>query len=61
MPDTNGGRMLTAPETRLANRAVVSLAYHLTSDGELALVSFTKRWPVFRDAVEEILSEGSQQ
>ena len=26
MPDTNGGRMLTAPETRLANRAAVSPA-----------------------------------
>ena len=35
--------------------------YHLTSDGELALASFTKQWPVFRDVVEEILSEGSQQ
>jgi Transcriptional regulator PadR-like family len=35
--------------------------YHLTSDRELALASFTKPWPVFRDAVEEILSEGSQR
>jgi DNA-binding PadR family transcriptional regulator len=35
--------------------------YHRTSDGELALAGFTKQWPVFRDAVEEILSEGSQQ
>jgi len=35
--------------------------YHLTSDGELVLASFTTQWPVFRDAVEEILSEGSQQ
>ena len=35
--------------------------YHLTRDGELALASFTKRWRVFRDAVEEILDEGSQQ
>ena len=35
--------------------------YHLTRDGELALASFTKQWTVFRDAVEEILSEGSQQ
>lgn len=26
MPDTNGGRMLTVPETRLANRAAVSPA-----------------------------------
>lgn len=35
--------------------------YHLTSDGELALASFKKQWRVFRDAVDEILSEGSQQ
>jgi len=36
--------------------------HHLTSDGELALASFTKQWTVFRDTVvEEILSEGSQQ
>jgi PadR family transcriptional regulator, regulatory protein PadR len=35
--------------------------YHLTSDGELALASFTKQWRAFRDAVDEILSEGSQQ
>jgi DNA-binding PadR family transcriptional regulator len=35
--------------------------YHLTSDGELALASFTTQWTVFRDAVEQILSEGSQQ
>jgi DNA-binding PadR family transcriptional regulator len=35
---------------------------HLTSDGELALASFTKQWTVFRDTVvEEILSERSQQ
>jgi DNA-binding PadR family transcriptional regulator len=76
MPDTNGARMLTVPETRLANRAAVSRAdrmhrssnarpprryYHLTSDGELALASFTTPWTVFRYAVEQILSEGSQQ
>jgi PadR family transcriptional regulator, regulatory protein PadR len=35
--------------------------YHLTSDGELALASFKKQWRVFRDAVDEILSEGSQE
>jgi PadR family transcriptional regulator, regulatory protein PadR len=35
--------------------------YHLTSDGELALASFTTQWTVFRDAVEQILSEGSPQ
>jgi PadR family transcriptional regulator len=35
--------------------------YHLTSDGELALASFKKQWRVFRDAVDEILSEGTQQ
>jgi hypothetical protein len=35
--------------------------YQFTSDGELALASFTKQWTVFRDAVAEILSEGSQQ
>jgi len=35
--------------------------YHLTSDGELALASFTKQWTAFRVAVEQILSEGSQQ
>ena len=35
--------------------------YHLTSDGVLALASFTKQWTVFRNAVEEILSEVSQQ
>jgi DNA-binding PadR family transcriptional regulator len=35
--------------------------YHLTSDGELAPASLTKPWTVCRDAVEEILSEGSQQ
>jgi hypothetical protein len=34
--------------------------YHLTSDKELTLASFTKQWTVLRDAVEEILSEGSQ-
>jgi hypothetical protein len=31
------------------------------SDGELALASFKKQWRVFRAALEEILSEGSQQ
>jgi hypothetical protein len=30
-------------------------------DGELALASFKKQWRVFRDAVEEILNEGSQE
>ena len=35
--------------------------YRLTRDGELALASFTKQWRVFRDAVDEILSEGSQE
>lgn len=35
--------------------------YHLTRDGELALASFTKQWRVFRDAVDEILNEGSPQ
>ena len=35
--------------------------YHLTGDGELALASFTKQWRVFRDAVDEILSEGTQE
>jgi PadR family transcriptional regulator PadR len=35
--------------------------YHLTRDGELALASFTKQWRVFRDAVDEILSEGGQE
>jgi PadR family transcriptional regulator, regulatory protein PadR len=35
--------------------------YHLTRDGELALASFTKQWRVFRDAVDEILSEGSRE
>ncbi len=35
--------------------------YHLTRDGELALASFTKQWRVFRDAVDEILSEGNQE
>jgi PadR family transcriptional regulator PadR len=35
--------------------------YHLTGDGELALASFTKQWRVFRDAVDEILSEGNQE
>ena len=35
--------------------------YHLTRDGELALASFRKQWTVFRDAVEEILDEGSQE
>ena len=34
---------------------------HLTSDGELTLASFNKRWRVFRDAVDEIHSEGSRQ
>ena len=34
--------------------------YHLTSDGELALASFKKQWRVFREAVDEILSEGNQ-
>jgi Transcriptional regulator PadR-like family len=35
--------------------------YRLTRDGELALASFTKQWRVFRDAVDEILSEGNQE
>lgn len=35
--------------------------YHLTSDGELALASFRKQWRVFRGAVGEILSEGTQE
>ena len=35
--------------------------YHLTSDGELALASFTKQWRGFRDAVDEILDEGSPE
>jgi PadR family transcriptional regulator PadR len=35
--------------------------YHLTSDGELALASFKRQWQGFRDAVDEILSEGSQE
>jgi hypothetical protein len=35
--------------------------YHLTRDGELALTSFKEQWRVFRDALEEILSEGSQE
>jgi len=35
--------------------------YHLTGDGELALASFKKQWRVFRDAVDEILDEGSQE
>jgi PadR family transcriptional regulator PadR len=35
--------------------------YHLTSDGEQALASFTKQWRVFRDAVDEILNEGSPE
>ena len=35
--------------------------YHLTRDGELALASFTKQWRVFREAVDEILDEGSQE
>ena len=35
--------------------------YHLTGDGELALASFKKQWRGFRDAVDEILNEGSQE
>jgi PadR family transcriptional regulator len=35
--------------------------YHLTRDGELALASFKKQWRAFRDAVEEILNEGSPE
>jgi PadR family transcriptional regulator PadR len=35
--------------------------YHLTSEGELALASFKEQWRFFRDAVEEILNEGSQE
>lgn len=35
--------------------------YRLTREGELALASFTKQWRVFRDAVDEILSEGTQE
>jgi PadR family transcriptional regulator PadR len=35
--------------------------YHLTRDGELALASFTKQWRVFRDAVDDILEEESQE
>jgi PadR family transcriptional regulator, regulatory protein PadR len=35
--------------------------YRLTSDGELALAGFIKQWRAFRDAVDEILSEGSME
>ena len=35
--------------------------YRLTADGELALASFIKQWRVFRDAVDEILTEGSPE
>ena len=35
--------------------------YQLTSEGELALASFKKQWRVFRDVVDEILSEGDQE
>ena len=35
--------------------------YRLTRDGELALASFKKQWTGFRDAVDEILSEGNQE
>lgn len=35
--------------------------YHLTGDGELALANFKKQWRVFRDTVDEILDEGSQE
>jgi PadR family transcriptional regulator PadR len=35
--------------------------YHLTSAGEHALASFKKQWSVFRDAVDEILDEGTQE
>jgi PadR family transcriptional regulator len=35
--------------------------YRLTSDGELALATFRKQWRTFRDAVDEILDEGTQE
>jgi PadR family transcriptional regulator, regulatory protein PadR len=35
--------------------------YRLTRDGELALASFREQWQFFRDAVDEILNEGSQK
>lgn len=35
--------------------------YHLTRDGELALASFKEQWRIFRDAVDEILNEGSPE
>ena len=35
--------------------------HHLANDGELALASSNKQWRAFRDAGDEILSEGSQQ
>jgi PadR family transcriptional regulator PadR len=35
--------------------------YRLTRDGELALASFKEQWRFFRDAVDEILNEGSQK
>jgi PadR family transcriptional regulator, regulatory protein PadR len=35
--------------------------YRLTRDGELALASFREQWGSFRDAVDEILNEGSQK
>jgi PadR family transcriptional regulator, regulatory protein PadR len=35
--------------------------YHLTRDGELALASFRKQWLAFRDAVDEILNEGTKE
>jgi PadR family transcriptional regulator PadR len=35
--------------------------YRLTPDGELALATFKKQWRVFRDAVDETLSEGNQE
>ena len=46
MPDTNCGCMVTALVPR---------------EGELALARFRKQWRVSGDAVNEILSEGSQQ
>jgi PadR family transcriptional regulator len=48
-------------ETSWSNVGPPRRYYHLTSDGELALAGFRQQWRVFRDAVEKILSEGTQR
>jgi len=35
--------------------------YRLTDDGRLALATFTAQWRKFRDAVDQLISEGADE